>query len=359
MKVRRHSPVDARHSEGVDELRIALEQLLERRDLEPERTESTFAALTNADVPLSLKGAVLATLSAKGETPRELAGFVRAMLARATGAGRDRVRANRVLVDTCGTGGDGSNAFNLSTAAALLVAALGVPVAKHGNRSVSSRTGSADLIEALGIPFSRSIGSAGRDLRAFGFAFLFAPDFHPAMKELACVRGELGVRTLFNVLGPLVNPLRPTHQLTGTGDVATGRRMAATLAELGGVRASVVCGALGWDEATPIGTFTSIDVERGQVTERRIDPRDYGVATCVADDLVGGDAATNARLLRDVFSGRPGPMRDAVVLNAALVLQLIGRERRASVAAAHVARGLDDGRANVLLARLCGRRNEA
>lgn len=220
----------------IDRVRI-LEELLGGGEL---LCREVFEAFADESVPPAWKGAVLSVLRVRGERPGELAGLAKAMLARAEGP--FEVGAP-TLVDTCGTGGDGSGSVNLSTAAALVVAALGIPVAKHGNRAVSSSAGSADLIEELGIPFSGSPAEATRALSEHGFAFLFAPAFHPATAGVAAVRRELGVRTVFNILGPLVNPARPTHQLTGTGDARTADLMAGALAELDVERAFVVTGS--------------------------------------------------------------------------------------------------------------------
>jgi len=330
-------------------LRVTLEDLLHGRELDRRSAETSFEALADPDVPNTLKGAFLTALRAKGETARELADFARAMLARATGP---IACASPVLVDTCGTGGDGSNSFNLSTAAALVLAAAGVPVAKHGNRSISSRSGSADLIEALGIPFATTPRAASEKLAAHGFAFLFAPAFHTATAGVVTARRELGIRTLFNVLGPLVNPARPTHQLTGTGEAQTAERMAHALSRLDLQRAFVVRGTGGWDEATPVGPFTLLDVRDGRVEAQSVEPRDFGVDRCGAEDLAGGDAAENARLLAEIFAGATGPLRDAVLLNAALVLLLVERAQEPREAFRLAAAAIDDGRAQGLVERL-------
>lgn len=334
---------------GSRELRETLEILLRRTDLSAQGAERMLFALANPAGSSTLKAAVLAALRSKGESPGELAGLARAMLALARGPVPFE---GDVLVDTCGTGGDGSNSFNLSTAAALLVAALGVPVAKHGNRSVSSLCGSADLLEELGVGFAAGPEEAGRALATDGFAFLFAPAFHPAAAAIASVRRELKIRTVFNVLGPLVNPARPTHQLVGAGDLAMARSMAAALHELDVERAFVVHGAGGWDEATPVGAFQVLDVTATGVHERTYEPAAFGVETCSPDALVGAGPAENALLLHEVFAGRPGPLRDAVLLNAALVLLLTRRASEPRAAAELAATALDDGRATAQLARL-------
>ncbi len=331
------------------DLRSLLERILERADLDEREAERALLALASGAVPPAQQAAFLVALRAKGETADELVGFARGMLALARGPVR---RPGPLLVDTCGTGGDGSGSFNLSTAAALLVAALGIPVAKHGNRSISSRCGSADLVEALGIPFPEGPAQAGEALAAHGFAFLFAPSFHPGAAAVAPVRRELGLRTVFNLLGPLVNPARPTHQLVGAFSAPAARSLALALARLGLARAFVVHGAGGFDEPTPVGPFLLCDATDGRVEERELDPRDFGFERCRTDDLAGGDARANAARLRALFAGECGPLRDAVCLAAALVLLLVGRAADPRAAARAAAAALDDGRARALLERL-------
>jgi anthranilate phosphoribosyltransferase len=249
-------------------------------------------------------------------------------------------------VDIVGTGGDASGSFNLSTGAALLVAAMGVRVVKHGNRSVSSRSGSADLLEALGLPLPLDEQAAGDCVAATGFTFLFAPHYHPAMKEVAPVRRALGVRTVFNLLGPLTNPAEPPFSLIGAYSADAAKLMAETLAGMPIQRVFVIHGDPGWDEATPVGPFELYDVLPGRVTREVRDPRDLGLARCAPGDLAGGDAVHNAAGLRAVFEGRDaGPHRDAIVLNAALALEVTGAvpSAVAGVAAANEAITRGDG----------------
>jgi anthranilate phosphoribosyltransferase len=256
-------------------------------------------------------------------------------------------------LDVVGTGGDASGSFNLSTGAALLVAATGVPVVKHGNRSVSSRSGSADLLEALGLPLPLDERAAGECLAATGFTFLFAPHYHPAMKEVAPVRRALAVRTVFNLLGPLTNPAAPPYALIGAYSSEAARLMADTLAGMPIERVFVIHGEPGWDEATPVGPFELYDVRPGRAERSLRDPRELGLARCGAADLAGGDAAHNAAGLRAVFEGRDrGAHRDAVLLNAALALEVCGAvgDARAGVQAA--AQAVDRGDASRLLTRL-------
>ncbi len=330
-------------------LRPALERLLKRHDLDADEARDALFALTESAESEVLKAAFLVALRAKGETAEECLGFARGMLARARGPIRRRADP---LVDTCGTGGDGTGSFNLSTAAALLLAALGIPVAKHGNRAVSSRAGSADLLEALGVPFPADPEAAERSLSELGFAFLFAPAFHPAAAAVAPLRRSLGVRTVFNLLGPLVNPARPTHQLVGCYGRTSAPLLAEVLMRLGTERAFVVHGEAGFDEATPVGPFFLFEASACGVREHQLDPRGFGFERCRPDDLAGGNAGENAARLRALFRGERGPLRDALCLNAALVLLLLGREHDPFAAARAAMDALDDGRARRFLERL-------
>jgi anthranilate phosphoribosyltransferase len=327
-----------------------LGRLLEGCDLSQREAAQLLRELTDASLPPALAGAVLAALRMKGETPEELRGFAAAMrelaltVALPPGSG---------ATDVVGTGGDGSGSYNLSTGAALLAAACGVPVVKHGNRSVSSRSGSADMLEALGVPLARDPVEARACFDATGFAFLFAPNFHPAMKAIAPVRRALGARTIFNVLGPLTNPAAPPFMMVGVFDLPTARLMAEALAGLPLTRAFVVHGEPGWDEATPVGPFVVYDVRDGAVRRERRNPAHYGLAPCSPADLAGGDAADNARALEAVFAGRDrGPHRDALILGAGLVLDLTGSTRGLRRGLARAAQGLDSGAALALLTRL-------
>jgi len=325
------------------ELREILERLLQRRDLSENEAGQLLVALTDAAVAPAMSGALLAALRSKGITPDEVRGFAGAMRSLAR---RPQLPPGPPAVDIVGTGGDASGSFNLSTGAALLVAAMGVRVVKHGNRSVSSRSGSADLLEALGLPLPLDEQAAGDCVAATGFTFLFAPHYHPAMKEVAPVRRALGVRTVFNLLGPLTNPAEPPFSLIGAYSADAAKLMAETLAGMPIQRVFVIHGDPGWDEATPVGPFELYDVQPGRVAREVRDPRDLGMARCAPADLAGGDAAHNAVGLRAVFEGRDaGPHRDAIVLNAALALEVTGAVPTAvaGVAAANEAIARGDG----------------
>ena len=332
------------------ELRDMLERLLCRQDLAEVETAQLLHALTDAAVAPAMAGALLAALRSKGITPAEVRGFATAMRGLAR---RPNLPPGPPAIDIVGTGGDASGSFNLSTGAALLVAALGVRVVKHGNRSVSSRSGSADLLECLGLPMPLDETSAGDCLAATGFTFLFAPHFHPAMKEVASVRRALGVRTVFNLLGPLTNPAEPPFSLIGAYSSEAAKLMAETLAGMPVQRVFVMHGEPGWDEATPVGPFELYEVTPGRVQRSVRDALDLGMKRCAPEALAGGDAAHNAAGLRAVFECRDrGAHRDAIVLNAALALEVCGavEDTRAGVRAA--ADALDRGDGARLLARL-------
>jgi anthranilate phosphoribosyltransferase len=332
------------------DLRAVLESLLQRRDLSETEAAALLVALTDAAVAPAMSGALLAALRSKGITPNEVRGFAGAMRGLAR---RPVLPPGGPAVDVVGTGGDASGSFNLSTGAALLVAAMGVRVVKHGNRSVSSKSGSADLLEALGLALPLDERTAGDCLAATGFTFLFAPHYHPAMKEIAPVRRALGVRTVFNLLGPLTNPAEPPFSLIGAYSAEAAKLMAETLAGMPIQRVFVIHGQPGWDEATPVGPFELYDVEPGRARREVRDARDLGMARCTAADLAGGDAAHNADALRAVFEGRDrSAHRDALVLNAALALEVTGAVKSAGEGVEAARAAIDRGDAERLLTRL-------
>ena len=302
--------------------RELLQQLLERRDLSEAQAGDLLAQLTDPELPPAMAGALLAALSTKGVVADELRGLALSMrrLAR-----RPEIPAGVRAIDIVGTGGDGSGSLNISTGTALLTAACGVPVVKHGNRSVSSRCGSADVLEALGLTIPPDARSAAASLEATGFTFLFAPHYHPATARVAPVRAALGVRTVFNILGPLVNPAQPPLHLVGAFSLEVAGLMADTFQGLPIERAFVVHGAEGWDEPTPIGPFTMFDVRPGQVSRSVRSPEQYGLERRRPADLAGGNAAYNARSLEAVLSGQErGAHRDCLLLGTALALELHG-----------------------------------
>jgi anthranilate phosphoribosyltransferase len=332
------------------ELRDILERLLQRRDLAEAEAGELLVALTDSSVAPAMAGALLAALRAKGITADEVRGFAGAMRGLAR---RPELPPGPPAIDIVGTGGDASGSFNLSTGASLLVAAMGVRVVKHGNRSVSSRSGSADLLEALGLPLPLDERTSGECLAATGFTFLFAPHYHPAMKEVAPVRRALGVRTVFNLLGPLTNPAEPPFSLIGAYSVEAAKLMADTLAGMAIERVFVIHGEPGWDEATPVGPFELYDVRPGRVHHEVRDAATLGMARCTPQQLAGGDATHNAAGLRAVFEGRDrGPHRDAIVLNTALALEVTGAVSTAAEGVRAAQESIDRGDAARLLQRL-------
>jgi anthranilate phosphoribosyltransferase len=329
-----------------------LEQLLAHEPLGEAGAFELLQQLTAPGLDPAVAGALLIALRAKGVSGDELRGFARGMRALAL---RPVLPPGAAAVDIVGTGGDRSGSLNLSTGSALLAAAAGQRVIKHGNRSVSSQSGSADVLEALGLKLPLDEVAAGRCLGACGFTFLFAPHYHPAMKAIAPVRRALGVRTLFNILGPLTNPAEPPFHVIGAFDLATAHLLADALAGMNIRRAFVIHGSDGWDEPTPVGPFELIDVQGGRQRREQRAPADFGLATCSAAELSGADAAANARALRAVFSGADrGAHRDALLLGAALALEVTGAETSPRVAVARAAAAIDSGAAQRLLDSLAG-----
>jgi anthranilate phosphoribosyltransferase len=270
--------------------------------------------------PAQIAGLLIA-LRAKGETVDELVGAARAMRVHVV-----PVRAVRDdLVDTAGTGGDGAGTFNISTTAALVAAACGCAVAKHGNRAASSRSGSADMLEALGIPIALTPEQAAEMIERYGFGYLHAPDHHPAMRHAGPVRRSLGVRTVFNLLGPLTNPAGARRQLIGVYAPQWVEPMARALAALGCEYGMVVHGQPGIDELSPCGATTVATVRGGEVTRSEVDAREVGIELCALSDLAGGDPQRNAEITLAVLSGETGPAADATALNAAAALVVAGR----------------------------------
>ena len=291
----------------------ALAELLEGHDLSQADARDVMRSIMGGEATPGQIGGFLVALRLKGETADEIAGCAEAMREHVLVVKPERSD----LVDTAGTGGDGARTFNISTAAALVAAAAGAGVAKHGNRAVSSSSGSADVLEALGFDLELAPARIERSIDELGFGFLFAPTHHPAMRHAAPVRRELAARTVFNVLGPLTNPAGARAQVVGVYSPDLVQTIAEVLARLGARRAFVVHGAGGVDELSPAGPNLVYEVRDGDVSHREIDPADFGVPRCSPGDLVGGSPEDNADTIRQVFAGAPGPKREAVLLNAA------------------------------------------
>ncbi|HLF68378.1 MAG TPA: anthranilate phosphoribosyltransferase [Gaiellaceae bacterium] len=301
-------------------IQSAIARLLDGRDLDRAEAREAMSAIVDGEATPAQVGGFLVALRMKGETVEEIVGCAEAL--------RERVRrvspSRSDLVDTAGTGGDGGRTFNISTAAALVAAAAGAGVAKHGNRAVSSASGSADVLEALGFEVELEPPAVERSIDELGFGFIFAPAYHPAMRNAAPVRRELGARTVFNVLGPLTNPAGARAQLIGVYARELARPMAEALLRLGTSRAFVVHGDTGIDELSPTGPSLVCEVREGEVGEWVLDPAELGIAPCAPDELAGGSPSENALAIRRVLEGEPGGRRSAVLLNAAAALVVAG-----------------------------------
>lgn len=300
-----------------------------------------FGAIMDGQADPIEISSLLTALALRGETSAEIAGAAAAMRARAT-----RIPTKMTgLLDTCGTGGDQLHTFNISTAAAIVASAAGVPVAKHGNRQASSKSGSADVLEALGVNINLSPEAVGRCIDEIGIGFCFARLLHQAMQHVAPVRQKLGFRTIFNLLGPMTNPAAAEYQLLGTNRIATAKKLAIAKAELGGTRTLVVCGADQLDEVSLWGTTTVFDVLGSQITERHWTAADMGLTECRVEDLTVDSPAHSAQVIRDLLDGRPGPARDIVLANAGAALLTAGKTTELRHAVTLAAHAIDSGSA--------------
>ena len=313
--------------------------------------------------------ALLVALRMKGETVEEIVGFAEAIRAAAaplpiervsapdaiavSGTGRDAL-AEESLVDTSGTGGDASGTFNISTATALVTAGAGVRVAKHGNRSISSKCGSADVVEALGIDIQLSPERAAQCLREIGICFLYAPNLHPAMKQVQGIRRELRMRTMFNLLGPLTNPARANGQVVGVYSLDLVEKLAEALSMLGLHRALVVHGHDGLDEITITGTTRVAEARQGSVRSYEVEPEEFGMARATLQDIAGGDATENAAIIRAILEGEKSPRRDVVLLNSAAALVAAGRADHIADAIPLAVKSIDSRAAAEKLTALAG-----
>jgi anthranilate phosphoribosyltransferase len=327
---------------GMDEMSSAIDEIMQ-------------GAAAEQEIAL-----LLTALRAKGETPEEVAGAALAMRKHMTVIRSDRAD----LLDTCGTGGDGSNTFNISTAAAIVTAAAGVPVAKHGNRAMSSKTGSADVLAELGVNVDASVEQVEACLSELGICFCFAQKMHQSMKHVAAVRKKLGVRTIFNLLGPLCNPAGAPYQLLGVGKPELRNLLADALGRLGTRRAAVVCGEDGLDEVTLGGTTRVTDIQTtadGEINREETSwtPADFGLEEAGTQDMLVSNSAESAAVIRQVLAGTAGTPRNVVVLNSAAALWLAGKATDLKSAATRAALAIDDGSAKDLLARLAAKSHAA
>ena len=296
-------------------IREAIARVVDGNALSRDEAEAVMLEIMEGTPTPAQFGALMLALRMKGETAEELAGFATAMRAHVT-----PVKSHAAVVDTCGTGGDGAQTFNVSTVAALTVAAAGQPVAKHGNRAMSSVCGSADLLEGLGVDVQLGPERVAASIAATGFGFMFAPLYHPGMRFAAPLRREIGVRTAFNLLGPLSNPASAQHQLLGVPNKSTGEILAGALALLGTQHALVVCGDGSMDELTLTGVSEVWEIRGSEIQRYVVTPEQFGLQRCDPAALKGGDVATNVAITRSILAGKPGPQLDVVLLGAGAAL---------------------------------------
>ena len=339
-------PVLARTAILAD-LRGAIAKVAAGDSLSQEEAAEAFdLVMSGAATPAQI-GALVMGLRVRGETVDEIAGAARAMRAKVL-----TVRAPEGAIDTCGTGGDGKGTFNISTCAAFVVAGAGVPVAKHGNRAISSRSGSADVLKELGVNIEASPETISRCIAECGLGFMFAPAHHAAMRHVAQVRTELGTRTIFNLLGPLANPAGAKYQIVGVFGKEWVEPIAQVLVLLGTIRAWVVHGSDGLDELTTTGISDVAVVDAGKVSTFRISPRNAGLPDARPEDLIGGNAVENAAHIRAVLGGLKGPLRDIVLLNAAAALLVAGKASTLREGVALASKSIDSGKALAVLEAL-------
>lgn len=322
-------------------IRSAIAAAVDGFDLTAGEASSVMRQIIAGDATDSQIASFITAMRMKGETSREIASFAEAI--RETGI-KVRPKVAGTLVDTCGTGGDGSGTFNISTAAAIVAAGAGVPVVKHGNRSASSRCGSADVLEALGVDIMAKPATAGRMIEDIGIGFLFARNYHPAMRFAATARQETGIRSVFNVLGPLANPAGAQAQLLGVYDRGLTGKIAEVLGILGTGRAMVVYGD-GLDEITTTGKTIVAELKDGGVTEYILDCRDLGIPYSPPEELRGGDPETNAYIIREILSGEEGAAREIVLLNAAAAIYVGGYAPKLEKGLSAAERSIDSGSA--------------
>ncbi len=327
-----------------------LHRITAREDLPFDDARAAMEVILDGQASTAQIASFLIALKMKGETADELRGLVEAMRHHAQPVECDL--EGGPLIDTCGTGGDGLSTFNISTVAAFVIAGAGVRVAKHGNRSISSRCGSADIFEALGVNIHLDRLQMAEAIRIAGIAFLFAPALHPAFKHAQAARLELKMRTAFNLIGPLANPARARHQLIGAPSPGAAERMAYALAGLGADRAFVVHGLEGLDEVSTTGPTFTYEIRGNEVIPHTWSPEDFGVRRATLDELAGGDRDANCEIAKQILDGKPGAPRDIVLVNASAALVAAGRAADLKEGVALAAQSIDSGAANDRLSRL-------
>jgi anthranilate phosphoribosyltransferase len=338
----------------ADDLKAFIGKVATGASLTRAEAAGAFDRMMSGEATPSQMGALLMGLRVRGETVDEITGAVTTMRAKMLG-----VKAPPDAIDVVGTGGDASGSFNISTCAAFIVAGAGVPVAKHGNRALSSKSGAADVLQALGVKIDLNAEQVGRCIREAGIGFMFAPAHHPAMKNVGPTRVELGTRTIFNLLGPLSNPASVKRQMVGTFSKHWVEPMAQVLKNLGSECVWVVHGSDGLDEITTAGPTSVAALEHGEIRTFEITPEEAGLKRAKPEALRGGDAETNAKALLDVLKGKAGPFRDVSILNAAAALIVAGKAKDLKEGAALAAKSIDSGEAEGRLDRLIAVSNAA
>jgi anthranilate phosphoribosyltransferase len=338
----------------ADDFKALIAKVATGASLTRDEAANAFDRMMSGEATPSQMGGLLMALRVRGETVDELTGAVTTMRAKMLA-----VKAPPDAIDVVGTGGDASGSFNISTCAAFIVAGASVPVAKHGNRALSSRSGAADVLQALGVKIDLSPDQVGRCIREAGIGFMFAPAHHPAMKNVGPTRVELGTRTIFNLLGPLSNPASVKRQMIGTFSKHWIVPMAQVLNNLGSECVWVVHGSDGLDEITTSGPTSVAALENGKVRTFEVTPEDAGLARVKPEALRGGDGVQNAKALLDVLKGKPGPFRDVSILNAAAALIVAGKAKDLKEGAALAAKSIDSGEAEGSLDRLIAVSNAA
>ncbi|SRR6056297_1018853 len=326
----------------------AIDAVRSGEDLTATQTGTLIDAMLSGQADHDSIAELLLALRDKGEAVNELVGAAQAMRRHMTTI----PHTSELLLDTCGTGGSGSGTFNISTATAIVVAATGVPVAKHGNRKATSKTGSADVLAELGVALESDVEAVAASLENVGLCFCFAPKLHPAMRHVVAVRRQLAVPTLFNLLGPLCNPAGATHQLLGTGNAEAQQKIAAAMSQLDTQRALIVRGDDGQDEVTLSGTTTILDVAADGLRTLQWNSESFGLETCTVESMQAADPAESAAIISDLLSGKHGPCRDIVVANAAAALWLVGRATDLLAGVAVAQEAIDSGAASDKLSQL-------
>jgi anthranilate phosphoribosyltransferase len=331
----------------ADDFKSLIAKVATGASLSRDEAANAFGRMMSGEATPSQMGGLLMALRVRGETVDEITGAVTTMRAKMLG-----VKAPADAVDVVGTGGDASGTYNISTCAAFIVAGCGVPVAKHGNRALSSKSGSADVLAALGVKIDLNADQVGRCIRDSGIGFMFAPSHHPAMKNVGPTRVELGTRTIFNLLGPLSNPASVKRQMIGTFSKHWIEPMAQVLNNLGSESIWVVHGSDGLDEITTVGSTSVAELKGGKIRTFELTPEDAGLPRAKPEALKGGDADTNAKALLDVLKGKPSAFRDVAILNAAAALIVAGKANDLKDGAAQAAKSIDSGEAEGRLDRL-------